>query len=266
MRLVFRAGPGPHTSFEMRGAPLPARLVSQVRDDRARGRRVGRQPRGGRRAGREPAARGGPSRRERARERSSRAARSEVVVYDVQRRGRSRTVAASSCAARTRRCSSGLRTQAGRPLEDAALDRGRAAAAARLEALGHFEARVETEVARRRRHRCRSCSSRGPGRARVVRRGARRGPAAAGRRRTTGGPRSCALRAGRPYRVARRRAEPRDAALRLAPRRATWRCACAATSTFSEARDEARVSLVVEPGPRTIVEHVVLAGLDAPAT
>jgi outer membrane protein assembly factor BamA len=32
--------------------------------------------------------------------------------------------------------------------------------------------------------------------------------------------------------------------------------------TFSEARDEAHVSLVVEPGPRTIVEHVVLAGLD----
>ena len=30
---------------------------------------------------------------------------------------------------------------------------------------------------------------------------------------------------------------------------------------FSEARDEARVSLVVEPGPRTIVEHVVLSGL-----
>jgi outer membrane protein assembly factor BamA len=32
--------------------------------------------------------------------------------------------------------------------------------------------------------------------------------------------------------------------------------------TFSEARDEAHVALVVEPGPRTIVEHVVLAGLD----
>ena len=31
---------------------------------------------------------------------------------------------------------------------------------------------------------------------------------------------------------------------------------------LSEARDEARVSLVVEPGQRTIVEHVVLAGLD----
>jgi outer membrane protein assembly complex protein YaeT len=31
---------------------------------------------------------------------------------------------------------------------------------------------------------------------------------------------------------------------------------------FSEAQDEARVSLVVEPGERTIVEHVVLAGLE----
>ena len=31
---------------------------------------------------------------------------------------------------------------------------------------------------------------------------------------------------------------------------------------LSEARDEARVRFVVEPGPRTLVDHVVFAGLD----
>jgi outer membrane protein assembly complex protein YaeT len=74
-------------------------------------------------------------------------------------------------------------------------------------------------------------------------------------------PQELGLREGLPYRAADV-ARSREALL------STWRRAghlearVASEVALNEARDEARVALLVEPGQRTIVEHVVLAGLD----
>ncbi len=158
----------------------------------------------------------------------------------------------------TRPSSTGLRTQPGRPLRDAALEEDARVLVSRLEEQGHFEARVEAEAPE------------GGGRLDVVFL-AQPGPRAP----VTGvavegpplppsgddrGPEELALRPGQPYRL-RDVARSRDTLLNAWRRAGYLDARVRPEVAFSEARDEAQVSLVVEPGPRTIVEHVVLSGL-----
>jgi outer membrane protein insertion porin family len=75
------------------------------------------------------------------------------------------------------------------------------------------------------------------------------------------GPEELALREGLPYRLADV-ARSREALVSAWRRAGYLEVKVGSDVVLSEARDEARVSLVVEPGLRTIVEHVVLAGLD----
>jgi len=143
-----------------------------------------------------------------------------------------------------------------RPPEPTAAERARFVA--RLEERGHFEARVEADVAD------------GGGSLPVVF-VARPGPRAVVARLEVQGPsrpvssedrtpEELALQAGQPYRL-RDVARSRDTLL------ASWRRAGYLDARIrpevelNEARDAARVTLVVDPGERTIVEHVVLAGL-----
>jgi outer membrane protein assembly complex protein YaeT len=69
------------------------------------------------------------------------------------------------------------------------------------------------------------------------------------------------LRAGIPYRL-RDVARSRDTLVSAWRRAGHLDVRVRSEVTFSLARDEASVRLVVEPGPRTLVEHLVLAGLD----
>ena len=153
----------------------------------------------------------------------------------------------------------GLRSEVGRPLEDGALGEDARLVRTRLEALGHFEARVDAEVAD------------GGGSLPVVF-VARAGPRAVVREVRTlspplplvadaGGPEELALREGLPYRV-QDVARSRETLLSAWRRAGHLEAQVTSEVLLSEAKDEARVSLVVEPGERTIVEHVVLAGLD----
>ena len=193
--------------------------------------------------------------------RSSRAGPGEAIVYEVTA-GAERAVGA---ACELRGADAGAARGAAHAAGAAARGRRRsrrtrATLVARLEALGHYEARVETERAGGRRRARRRRSWRPPGPRASGRRLRPRGPAAAGRRRGAAAPRSwpCArgCRTGSPTSpAAATRCSPPGAAPATSTRGSgrRWR--------FSEARDEARVRLVVEPGERTLVEHVVLAGL-----
>ncbi len=257
MSLLFKAVSGPRMRLEVRGAELESKLESAVRaivrdgsassdSLEAGAERIETRLRslGYRdalvRAGVEP--------------RGAEAA----VVYDVSA-GEAAHVAAVELRGADATLLEGLRTEAGRPLEDAAVTEDARQLQARLEALGHFEARADAEVAD------------GGGALPVVF-VARPGP----RARVTElriespplpvsaedrGPDELALHEGRPY-VAADVARSREALLSAWRRAGHLEARVRSEVQFSEARDEARVSLVVEPGERTIVEHVVLAGLE----
>ena len=182
----------------------------------------------------------------------------EAVVYDVQA-GETARAAAVELRGAEPSLLAGLRTQPDQPLDDAALTEDARLLRARLEALGHFEARVDVDVAD------------GGGSLPVVF-VARPGPRAVVREVRTEspplpvsaddrGPEELALREGLPYRLADV-ARSREALVSAWRRAGYLEVKVASDVVLSEARDEARVSLVVEPGQRTIVEHVVLAGLD----
>jgi outer membrane protein assembly complex protein YaeT len=152
----------------------------------------------------------------------------------------------------------GLRTQPGRPLVDAGLEEDTRTLVARLEERGHFEARVEADVPDGGGD-LRVVFLAHPGPRAVVKSVEIEGPPrpSAGDDR---GPEELALRPGQPYRL-RDVAASRDAFL-AAWRRAGYLDAQVRPEVvLDEARGEASVVLAVTPGPRTIVEHVVLAGL-----
>ena len=257
MSVVFRASPGTRTRLELRGEALPARLVTEVRGivrdggassdsleagaERIEARlralghrdaivRAGIEPRGA----------------------------DDAVVYDVDA-GEAAQVKSVELRGAAASLLAGLRTESGRPLEDAALIEDARLVRARLEALGHFEARVDAEVAD------------GGGLVPVVF-VARPGPRALVRELRIESPplpastdergrEELALREGLPYRASDV-ARSRETLLSAWRRAGHLEARVASDVALSEARDEARVSLVVEPGQRTIVEHVVHAGLD----
>ncbi len=257
MSIVFRATPGPRTRLELRGDALEDRLVRQLRaivreggassdshevgavriESRLRSLghrdalvRASLEPRGA----------------------------EEAVVYDVSA-GPAAQVAALELRGADPALLAGLRSEVGRSLEDSALGEDARLVRTRLEALGHFEARVDAEVAD------------GGGSLPVVF-VARAGPRAVVRELRTlspplplvadaAGPEELALREGLPYRV-QDVVRSRETLLSAWRRAGHLEAQVTSEVLLSEAKDEARVSLVVEPGERTIVEHVVLAGLD----
>jgi len=257
MDLVFEVTPGPRTSVEARGADLPARLLAAVRDlARDGGATSDSLEAGAERI--ETHLRGQGHREAIVRATWQPGPQGETVVYELQPGPRA-TVARVELRDADPLLLLGLRTQPGRPLVDAAIEEDSRLLVARLEDRGHFEARVEADVAD------------GGGSLPVVF-VARPGPRAVVRSveiegpplppsPDDKGPEELAVRPGLPYRL-RDVARSRDTLL------STWRRAGYLDArvrpevTLAEARDEAHVSLVVEPGPRTLIEHVVLAGLD----
>jgi outer membrane protein insertion porin family len=257
MDLVFDVNPGPRMSLETRGGVLPARLLSDVRDlVREGGATSDSLEAGAERIEAHLRAQG--HREAIVRATTEKTPSGETVAYEL-RPGPSATVATVDLRDADPLLLAGLRTQPGRPLEDAAIEEDSRLLVARLEDRGHFEARVEAEVAD------------GGGTLPVVFI-ARPGPRAVVRSvevegpplplsADEKGPEELAVRAGLPYRL-RDVARSRDTLL------STWRRAGYLDArvrpevALTEARDEARVRLVVEPGSRTLIEHVVLAGLD----
>jgi outer membrane protein assembly factor BamA len=144
MRIAFRAEPGPRTRLEVRGSELPARLLARLRQVVREG------------AGTADSLEAGAElveTRLRAlghRDASARAAletleAEEVIAFEVQA-GPEASVASVELRGADPALLQGLRTQPGRALEDAALGEDARLVTARLEALGHFEARVEPDV------------------------------------------------------------------------------------------------------------------------
>jgi outer membrane protein assembly factor BamA len=256
MDLVFDAAPGPRMRLEVRGAAVPRKLVSAVRDLV----REGQATRDSLEEGAERIE--SHLRGEGYREAAVHAATeprgpTEVVVYEAEPGPRA-TVSTVRIRDAPPSLLSGLRTQPGRPLVDAALGEDARTLVARLEERGHFEARVDADVPDGGRSLPVVFLAR-PGPRAVVEsvdvQGPPLPPAGDDKR-----PEELALRAGDPYRL-RDVARSRDALL-TAWRRAGYLDARVRPEVaLSEARDAARVTLVVAPGTRTIVEHVVLAGL-----
>jgi outer membrane protein assembly factor BamA len=257
MDLVFRVDPGPPMTLELRGDEVAAKLEGAVRALVREGGATSDTVEAG--AERIESA----LRRSGHREALVRTAREprpdgrEALLLDVQAGPRA-TAAVVELRGADPALLEGLRTQPGRPVEDAVLDEDARLLRSRLEARGHFEAAVEAEAPE------------GGGSLRVVFT-ARPGPRATVTRveiespplppaSDTGGPEELPVRAGQPYRLA-------DVARSRDTLAATWRrtghldVRVRPEVEFSEAGDEALVRLVVEPGPRTIVEQVVLSGL-----
>ncbi len=256
MDLAFRVAPGPPVSLEVRGAALPARLTSEVRGlVREGGATSDSLEAGAERI--EAYLREQGHREAVVRATTEPVAAGAAVVYDLQPGPRA-TVARVDLRDADPLLLEGFRTQPGRPLVDAALEEDARLLVSRLEERGHFEAKVDAEVAE------------GGGALPVVflaRPGPRavvsgveiEGPALP----KAGGPEEApeiSLRPGLPYRL-RDVARSRDALLAAWRRAGHLEARVRPDVTFSEARDAASVRLLVEPGPRTVVEHLVLAGL-----
>jgi outer membrane protein assembly factor BamA len=256
MDLVFQVSPGPRMSLETQGGALPSKLLSEVRGLLLDGGATGDSLEAG--AERiESYLRAEGHREAEVRAGTQPRPTGEAVVYEL--RAGPRAVASS---VEVREADplllAGLRTQPGRPIVDAAVEEDARALVARLEERGHFEARVEADVA----------DGGGslpvvfrasPGPRAVVSSVEIQGPARPAPE-EEGTPEELALQAGQPYRL-RDLARSRDTLL-SAWRRAGYLDARVRPEVeLDEARAAARVTLVVEPGARTVVEHVVLAGL-----
>jgi len=256
MDLVFLVVPGPRTTLVARGTDLPRKLLSEVRGlVREGGATSDSLEAGAERIEAHLRAQG--YRDAVVRATTEPHAAGESIVYDLQPGPRA-VVSAVEMRDADPLLLAGLRTQPDRPLVDSALDEDVRTLVARLEERGHFEARVEADVpdgggavpvvflAR-------------PGPRAVVKSVDIQGPPLP----PSGddkGPEELAVRPGIPYRL-RDVARSRDTLL-TAWRRAGYLDARVQLDVaLSEARDEARIVVVAEPGARTIVEHVVLAGL-----
>lgn len=180
----------------------------------------------------------------------------ELVVFEAKAGPRAK-VASVEIEGADATMLSGLQTRPGRPIEDGILTADVQRLTRRLEERGYFEATVEADAPE------------GGGALPVVFL-ARPGPQATVLEftvegptlptRTDEGPRELPIRPGAPYRV-------RDVAASREALLSDWRRAgflavrVEPEIGFSSDRTEVRVRLAVEPGPRTIVERVVLSGL-----
>jgi outer membrane protein assembly factor BamA len=256
MSLVFRVEPGPRTSLQARGASLPPSLLATVRalvrdggasSDavEAGGERIESYLRaqGHRDAVVRPAGEVTPS--------------GETIVYDL-RPGPRALAARVTLRDADAALLAGLRTRVGRPIEDTALEEDARVLVSRLEALGYFEARVEPDLPDGGGELAVAFLARPGPRARVSAVLVQGPPLPASR--DERGPVELPVRPGLPYRLADI-ARSRDALLRAWRRAGHLEARVSPEVSFSEARDEARVTFVIEPGARSLVDHVVLAGL-----
>jgi outer membrane protein insertion porin family len=256
MDLVFEVEPGPRMTLETRGETLPENELAPVRDlVRESG------------ATSDVIEAGAERLESRLREQGHRDAivratiepreSGEALVYDV-RPGPIATATRVELRGADPRLLEGLRTQAERPIEDAAVEEDARTLVARLEADGHYEAKVEPELPDGGGHLVVTfVATPGPqATLAAVEVDSPPLPASAGHR----GPMTLAVHEGQPYRAADV-AAARDTLL-AAWRRAGYLDARVRPEvSFAEAKDAATVRLVVEPGERTLVEHLVLAGL-----
>jgi outer membrane protein insertion porin family len=256
MDLLFEVQPGPRMQVEVRGASVPGDLLGSIRTLLREGRAS-------------PDARAFAS--ERLETHFRQLGHREVVVWTSTEPGTTgerlvyemrlgpRALAAS-VALRGAEAGllEGLLTRAGAPILDSALVEDERTLVARLEQRGHFEAAVESEVPD------------GGGSIPVVF-VARPGPRALVRSVEIAGPplptprdeerlQELAVQASQPYRIAEV-ARSRDTLV------SAWRQAgylevrVRPEIETSPARDEVAIRFVVEPGTRSLVDHVVLAGL-----
>ncbi len=257
MSLVFEATPGPRMDVDIRGATVPGALRGEVRNllrDGGAGRDVLE-------AGAERIE--SHLRREGHREALVHAVvepgpdGEAAVVFEAEP-GPQTLVASVELQGADAKLLEGLETRPGEPARDSALVEDQRTLTRRLQDAGYFEASVEVEVP-------------GDGGALPVIFVARPGPQARvvevevdGPPLPPGGddqrPRELPVRVGLPYRV-------RDVAASREVLLSAWRRAGYLDARLEpviepgESRTEIRVRLEVEPGPRTIVENVVLAGL-----
>ncbi len=256
MDLAFQVEPGPRMKLEVRGASVPRELVARARDQ-LRDTGASADALEATRELVETHLREQGYREAVVHLVSEQRAPGEVLVCEV--RPGPRAVAASvELQGAEATLLDGLRTRAGRPILDAALDEDTRTLVARLEERGHFEARVETEVPD------------GGGELPVVF-VARPGPRAIVRSVQVDGPplpasrddrvpAPLAVRPGQPYRIADL-ASSRDTLVSSWRRSGYLDVNVRPEVESSEARDQMRIRFVVEPGVRSIVDHVVLAGL-----
>ncbi len=256
MDLVFHVDAGPQMQVEVRGASVPDELVKRVRGVlREGGASADARAAAGERL--ETHFRELGYREVVVKTASEPSATAETLVYEVQP-GLQALAASVELRGADAALLAGLGTRAGRPILDSKLVEDERALVARLEERGYFEASVETELPD------------GGGRLPVVF-AARPGPRASVRSvevvapelptsRDDEGPQELAVRAGQPYRLAEV-GRSRDT-LASAWRRAGYLDVSVRSElATSPARDEVGIRFVVEPGARSLVDHLVLAGL-----
>jgi outer membrane protein insertion porin family len=152
----------------------------------------------------------------------------------------------------------GLKTRPGKPVEDSALTEDQRILSRRLEDLGHYEAAVDVDVPDEGGPQPVVFLARPGPQARVVDVEVDGPPLPPAR--DDHEPQELAVRPGLPYRV-RDVAASREALLSAWRRAGYLDAQLEPVTDLTEDGTEARVRLVVEPGPRTVVENVVLAGL-----
>ena len=257
MGLVFEVTPGPRMDMEIQGTTLPGRLRSAVQ-------KLLRE--GG--AGRDVLEAGAVRIESHLRllghrealvhaTVESRDAGEAAVVFEAVP-GTRAVVESVKLRGADEQLLAGLETRPGRPIEDALLAEDQNTLRLRLQDLGHFEASVEVEVAEEGGPQPVVFLAR-PGPQATVVEVAVDGPSLPAAR-DDDGPRELPVREGLPYRV-------RDVAATREVLLSAWRRAGYLDAELdpeielSEDQTEARVRFVAHPGPRTIVENVVLAGL-----
>ena len=257
MSLVFEITPGPRMDVEIRGATIPGGLHGDVRDLLREGG-----------SGRDVLEAGA----ERVESHLRRLGYREALVHaSVEPRPGGEAVVVFEAVPGPRAVASsvelrgadpellkGLETRPEEPVEDSALTEDQRTLTRRLQNLGHFEASVEVDVLEEGGPQpVVFLASPGP-QARVVEVDVDGPPLPPAR--DDEGPQELAVRAGLPYRV-------RDVAASREGLLSAWRRAGYLDAQLdpvieiSEDQTEVQVRFVVEPGARTIVENVVLAGL-----
>jgi outer membrane protein insertion porin family len=258
MGLVFEVTPGPRMDLQVRGARIPGGLRGEVRKLLREGG-VGRdvletgagrieshlRALGHREALVRPSLEPGPN-------------GGALVVFEAEPGSRS-VVDSVEIRGADPELLQGLETRPGEPVRDSLLTEDRRELTRRLQDEGHFEASVEVDVPGDGGPQPVIFLARPGPRARVVEVEVKGPPLPPSR--DAESPRELVVRAGLPYRV-------RDVAASRETLLSSWRRAgyldvqVEPEIEFLEDRTAVRVRLVVEPGPRTIVENVVLAGLN----
>jgi outer membrane protein assembly factor BamA len=253
--LTFKVTPGAYTQLEFVGAPVSRSLHQAVQEIlRDGGARSDALEAGGERI--EDAFRHQGHRDVVVRSRFEKRAWGDAVVYEV-RAGPAATVGSVRIVG-TEEAPPVFETRQGLALEDRSLEADVRTITRLLEDLGYAEVRVEADVPE------------GGGAVPVVFRVRPGAPTLVREVMVEGGPKDAPkgaplpelrLRKGEPYRL-RELAADRNAVLAACRNEGYLQAEVRPEIVFSEDRSEVDVRLVVEPGRQTVVDHVVVAGLE----